>query len=127
MSAIEDGQFSVYVPALIQSSMKLCPYCGYSNNDNALQCRKCEGPFVRLPPTISRKPNWIGPEKAQVIREKALLAVVLGLLIKVYWGGHGPWRVIDYAPLAQIRPWLEPLLLYGGALAYLAGWVLSVV
>jgi len=33
--------------------------------------------------------------------------------------------VIDYPPLVQIRPWLEPLLLYGGAAGYLAGWVLS--
>jgi hypothetical protein len=60
-----------------------------------------------------------------MIREKALSAVVIGLLVKVYWGGYGPWPVIDYPPWAQIRPWLEPLLLYGGALGYLMGWVLS--
>jgi hypothetical protein len=62
-----------------------------------------------------------------VIREKALSAVALGLLVKVYWGGYGPWPVIDYAPLAQIRPWLEPLLLCGGAAGYLVGWMLSIL
>jgi hypothetical protein len=51
--------------------------------------------------------------------------VVVGLLVKVYWGGHGPWPVTDYAPLAQIRPRLEPPLLYGGAVGYLVGWMLS--
>ena len=106
--------------------MKRCPFCGYSNNDNATQCRKCDGPFVRRPaPAISPKPRIIGSERARLIRQKALTAVVLGLLVKVYWGGYGPWPVIDYPPWAEIRPWLEPLLLYGGALGYLAGWVLS--
>ena len=107
--------------------MKLCPCCGYSNSDNATQCRKCDGPFViRRPETsLFQTPYWIGPEKARGIRNQALAAVVLGLLVKVYWGGYGPWPVIDYPPLVQIRPWLEPLLLYGGAAGYLAGWVLS--
>ena len=105
--------------------MKLCPYCGYSNFDNATQCRKCDKPFVSRAGTIFyRKPNWIGPEKAQVIRNKALAVVILGLLLKVYWGGYGPWPVIDYPPLVQVRPWLEPLLLYGGGVGYLVGWVL---
>jgi ribosomal protein L40E len=106
--------------------MKLCPFCGYSNHDNAQQCRKCDGPLVRPPATgLPRKSVRIGPEKARVIRERALSAVVLGLLVKVYWGGYGPWPVIDYPPWAGIRPWLEPLLLFGGALGYLVGWVLS--
>ena len=106
--------------------MKLCPYCGYANNDNAIQCRKCDGPFVRRPaPAVFRKSYWIGPEKARVIRSKALAAVILGLLVKVYWGGYGPWPVIDCPPLAQARSWLEPLLLFGGGVAYCAGWVLS--
>jgi hypothetical protein len=51
--------------------------------------------------------------------------VVLGLLVKVYWRGYGAWPVTDYAPWAQIPPWREPLLLYGGAVGYLVGWVLS--
>jgi ribosomal protein L40E len=108
------------------SSMKLCPYCGYANNDNATQCRKCDGPLAWRPTTyLSPKSYWIGPEKARRIRDKALAVVVLGLLIKVYWGGYGPWPVIDYAPLAHLRLWLEPLLLYAGGAGYLVGWVLS--
>lgn len=63
--------------------------------------------------------------QSQKIRDKALIVVVLGLLIKVYWGGYGPWPVIDVPILAGIRPWLEPLLLYGGALGYVVGWVLN--
>ena len=107
-------------------SMKLCPYCGYANNDNVTQCRKCDGPFVIRPATpLVRKSYWIGPEKAHAIRNKALAAVLLGLLVKVYWGGYGPWPVLDYPPLVQVRSWLEPLLLYGGAVGYFAGWVLS--
>ena len=111
--------------------MKRCPYCGYSNYDNATQCRKCDGPFVSRPVTIRHratlpsKSYWVGPGKARTIREKALAAVVLGLMIKVYWGGYGPWPVIDYPPWAQLRPWLEPLFLYCGAVGYLAGWAFS--
>jgi ribosomal protein L40E len=105
--------------------MKLCPYCGYSNFDNATQCRKCDGPFLSPPAsTRSQKVYWIGPEKARVIRNKALAVVLLGLLVKVYWGGYGPWPPIDYPLWAQIRSWLEPLLLYGGGVGYFAGWVL---
>jgi len=106
--------------------MKRCPFCGYSNNDNATQCRKCDGPFVsRRTTKLSPKTYWIGPEKAHEFRNKALSALVLGLMVKVYWGGYGWWPVIDYPPWALIRPWLEPLLIYGGGVAYLVGWVLS--
>lgn len=106
--------------------MKSCPYCGYSNFDNATQCRKCDGPFLTRPAsTPSGKYYWIGPEKAHLFRNKALTVVILGLLVKVYWGGHGPWPVIDYPPWAQIRTWLEPLLLYGGTAAYFLGWALK--
>ena len=106
--------------------MKRCPYCGISNYDNATQCRKCDGPFISRPATVlAQKSYWVGPRKARAIRHKALSVVVLGLLVNVYWGGHGPWPVIDYAPWAQVRSWLEPLLLYGGGAAYLLGWVLS--
>ena len=53
--------------------MELCPYGGYSNYDNGAQCRKCDGPFVSRPATtVFQKSFWIGPEKAQVIRNKAL-------------------------------------------------------
>jgi hypothetical protein len=107
--------------------MKRCPYCGISNYDNATQCRKCDGPFVSRPPTTlpPKSYYWVGPEKARGIRDKALAIVVLGLAVKLYWGGYGSWPVIDYPSWAQVRSWLEPLLLYGGGVGYLAGWVLS--
>jgi hypothetical protein len=108
--------------------MKRCSYCGYSNYDNATQCRKCDGPFVSRPTTtLSAKYYWVGPEKAHTFRNKALAVVTLGLLLKVYWGGYGPWPVIDYPPWAQMRTWLEPLLIYGGVAGYLFGWVLKFI
>ena len=47
--------------------------------------------------------------------------IVLGLLIKVYWGGYGPWPTIDFPVLVSLRAWLEPLLLYGGLGLYIMG------
>ena len=105
--------------------MKQCPYCGYANLDNAITCHKCDGSFVYQHAPTVRKTYWVGPEKARVIRNKALSAIVLGLLIKVYWGGYGPWSAIDSPPWANIRPWVEPLLLFGGVALYLAGWALK--
>jgi len=105
--------------------MKQCPYCGYTNLDTATVCHKCDGSFVYPQAPTVRKTYWVGPEKAKAIRSKALTAIVVGLLIKVYWGGYGPWPVIDYPVWTHIRPWLEPLLLFGGVLVYLAGWVLK--
>ena len=109
--------------------MKRCPYCGYSNLDNATQCRKCDGPFVSRPATTlsSSKAYWMGPAKAHNLRNKALAVLTLGLMVKVYWGGYGPWPVIDYPPWAQIRTWLEPVLICGGTAGYLLGWVLKFV
>lgn len=103
--------------------MKRCPYCGYSNYDNATECRNCQGSFVAAPRTLY-KTYLVGAEKAREIRGKALLAIVLALLIKVYWGGHGPWPVIDFPVLLNVRPWLEPCLLYGGIVGYVVGWIL---
>ena len=105
--------------------MKDCPYCGYANLDTAAACRKCEASFLRRETQTQHKSYWVGPAKAKEIRSKALSAIILGLLIKVYWGGYGPWPVIDYPPWANIRPWLELVLLVGGVLLYLAGWVLK--
>ena len=62
---------------------------------------------------------------ARVIRHKALSFIVLGLLIKVYWGGYGPWPVIDNPTLLALRTWLEPLFIYGGAAVYLVGCALN--
>lgn len=109
--------------------MKICPYCSFANQDEANYCRKCDGSFadaVRGSGTLY-KSYWIGPQKARTIRDKALSAIVLALLIKVYWGGYGPWPVIDYPTLTNLRAWLEPVLLYGGAAAYVVGWVLNYI
>ena len=108
--------------------MKACPYCNYSNYDNATVCRKCDGPFVAGPGTVYQAPSyWIGPESAKVIRNRALAMVVLGLLIKVYWGGYGPWPTIDSSTLVTIRAFAEPLLLFGGTALYLFGWVATFI
>jgi hypothetical protein len=104
--------------------MKNCTYCGYSNYDNATVCRKCDNSFVVVRGTVyGDKKFFIGPLRARLLRDRALTMVVLGLLIKVYWGGYGPWPVIDYPILVSIRAWLEPLLLYGGAGLYVLGLV----
>lgn len=106
--------------------MKHCPYCNFANYDQATECRKCQGSFV----TASSggplsKSHLVGPLKAHDIRRKALSFIVLGLLIRVYWGGYGPWPVMDNPTLVALSDWLEPLFLYGGILGYLAGWVLN--
>lgn len=104
--------------------MKQCPFCGVYNQDFAAECSKCGARLVVLPAQITN-PLHFGPDKAREIRSKALSVLVLGLMIKVYWGGYGPWPVIDVPVLSDIRPWLEPVLLYGGALGYVVGWVLN--
>src|SRR5712692_1574891 len=104
--------------------MKPCPYCGYSNYDSATQCRKCEASFLSATTAVETTYR-IGPEKARAIRGKALSFVILGLLIKVYWGGYGPWPVVDNSILTALRAWLEPAFLYGGAAAYVVGWLLN--
>jgi hypothetical protein len=106
--------------------MKRCPYCGYTNYDDASACRKCQASLVPAGGTIY-KPYWCGPQKARLLRERGLSAVVVGLLVRVYWGGYGPWPVIDYPPFASVRVWLEPLLLVGGAVLYIAGWFLNYI
>src|SRR5208337_4273549 len=108
--------------------MKKCPFCGYANYDTASICRKCDNSFVQAAGTVYHgKSYWLGPEKSKKIRSRALSLIVLGLLIKVYWGGYGPWPTIDFPILVSIRVWLEPLLIYGGALLYIFGWIASFV
>ena len=67
----------------------------------------------------------VGPIRAHDIRRKALSFFVLGLLMKVYWGGYGPWPVVEIPVLSNLRTILEPLFLYGGLLAYIVGWILN--
>ena len=106
--------------------MKNCPYCGYSNYDHATVCRKCDGSFVVQRGTVyTSRTYWIGPDRAKVLRGRALSMIVLGLLVKVYWGGYGPWPTIDFPILATRRAFLEPLLLYGGTVLYLFGWIVA--
>lgn len=101
-----------------------CGHCGIYNADSATECTKCGAPLARIPaPPLQT--HRFGPLKAKAIRDKTLTAIVIGLLIKVYWGGYGPWPVMDIPILSSIRPWLEPLLLYGGAVGYAVGWVLN--
>ena len=108
--------------------MKPCPYCGYSNYETATECRRCQSTLVPQQVTVYRpKAFLIGPAVAKMIRDKALAVIVIGLLVKVYWGGYGPWPVIDYPPFAGIRPWLEHVLIFGGAAAYVAGWIVRFV
>ena len=106
--------------------MKSCPYCNYSNYDNAVVCRKCDGPFVTSAGTVyERRTHTLGPGRGKLIRSRALSVLVLGLLIKVYWGGYGPWPTVDFPALVSLRIWLEPLLIYGGAVLYLFGWAVT--
>ena len=71
--------------------------------------------------------NLCCPERAKVMRRRGLSMVVLGLLIKVYWGGYGPWQAIDFPILVTLRTFLEPILLYGGAVLYVFGWIASFI
>ena len=108
--------------------MKNCPYCNYSNYDNARVCRKCEGAFVVTSATVYEgKSQRTGSSRAKSIRSHALSMIVLGLLIKVYWGGYGPWPTIDFPILATIRGYAEPLLIFGGAALYLVGWIANFI
>jgi hypothetical protein len=108
--------------------MKNCSCCGYSNYDNATVCRKCDNPFVVVNRTVYEgRTYWIGPDRARTLRGRALILIVLGLLIKVYWGGYGPWPTIDSPFLITLRAFLEPFLLYGGVVLYLFGWIVAFI
>ena len=106
--------------------MKICPYCGVSNVDGASTCYKCESSLNHQTGTVySGKRRLIDPLQAKYVRDRGLALLVLGLMIKVYWGGYGPWSPIDTPTLVDIRPWLQPLLIYGGIVIYAAGWALK--
>ncbi len=104
--------------------MRQCAYCGVLNPDEATNCQQCRNPLPDRQ-LVAWKPRRFGPEKGHEVRKKAMAAVALGLLMKIYWGGHGPWTVIDSPTLEQIRTYLEPLLLYGGIALYAVGWLLN--
>lgn len=106
--------------------MKQCPHCGLMNESFAETCRQCRSPLYVYASGIE-KSYWMGPVKAKALRSKALSFIVLGLLMKVYWGGYGPWTVTDDPTLVGLGTWLEPLFLYGGAAVYLLGWVLKFI
>jgi len=106
--------------------MKQCAQCGRFNYDTATDCREC-GAALPAPVQTVAKSHWMSPEDAKLLRSRALSFVVLGLLMNVYWGGHGPWTAVDNPTLLSLRTWLEPLFIYGGAVGYLAGWVLNFV
>ena len=108
--------------------MKKCPYCNYSNYDTATVCRKCDNAFVVESATLySGRPHLISPLRAKALRSQALSMIVLGLLIKVYWGGYGPWPTIDFPILVTTRVFAEPILLYGGAALYVFGWIANFI
>jgi zinc-ribbon domain len=103
--------------------MKFCAYCGNSNLDTATTCSKCGTSLESFTP-IEVKAYRFGPNKAWELRHKAIGYFLLGLMIKIYWGGYGTWPVYDNDFLMSIRPWAEPVFLYGGAAAYILGWIL---
>ncbi len=104
--------------------MKYCPYCGYANEDSREDCLKCGTSLAhREEPKI--KTYRFGPYRAHSLRHKAIGYFVLGLLIKIYWGGYGTWTPYDTDLIASLRTWIQPVLLYGGALTYVIGWILN--
>ena len=104
--------------------MKICAYCGYSNLDTASTCVKCSTSLEPLP-TFEVKTYRVGPERARELRKKALGYLVLGLMVKVYWGGYGTWTPYDTDFLMSFRQWAQPVMIYGGAGAYVLGWILN--
>jgi hypothetical protein len=108
--------------------MGTCPYCGSVTYPGDVQCRKCDGALVARPATLYAGPKKVSrtPQVAQDIRRKALAVVVIGLLLKVYWGGYGPWPVVNDPTLLALRKFAEPLLLCGGTMAYLTGWFVRI-
>jgi zinc-ribbon domain len=104
--------------------MKRCSYCGHTNLDEMTDCVKCGASLAPLR-IAEVKTYRFGPEKGRELRKKALGYFVLGLMVKVYWGGYGTWTPYDTDLLMSLRQWVQPVLLYGGALAYVMGWVIN--
>jgi hypothetical protein len=104
--------------------MKSCAFCGYANEDVVQSCVKC-GTSLESLPKIEIRTLRFGPYKAHDLRKKAIGFFVVGLMIKVYWGGYGTWEPYDTDLLMNVRTWIQPALLYGGAITYAVGWVLN--
>ncbi|MGH9433528.1 MAG: hypothetical protein ACRD3T_18515 [Terriglobia bacterium] len=105
--------------------MNRCQYCGFPVYGDSLECAKCQFPLTQHGTLYApAKASLIGVEKAHEIRKKALAALALALLMKVYWGGYGPWPVPADAALLSLQQWLEPLLMIGGITAYAISWIL---
>ncbi|MGH9404563.1 MAG: hypothetical protein ACRD3D_01865 [Terriglobia bacterium] len=107
--------------------MNRCPYCSFPYYGYALECAKCHSPLSHGGGVLyaAARAPLVGAHKAQDIRKKALAALALALLLKVYWGGHGPWPVVTDPGMIGLRHWLEPLLFDGGIIGYALGWILT--
>ncbi|MGH9357854.1 MAG: hypothetical protein ACRD1O_01605 [Terriglobia bacterium] len=105
--------------------MHRCPRCSFPVYGFAIECAKCHYPLTSGGTLYApaREP-LVGAIRAHEIRRKALAALALALLMKVYWGGYGPWPVVADPTLISLRDWLEPLLFNGGLIGYAAGWIL---
>lgn len=102
--------------------MRVCAFCGHPNPDSALECGKCRA-NIELP-ALRRKRQY-GLLWAHTLRKNALLMIVFGLVVKVYGGAQGPLPLLNNPAFQNVRVWLEPVLLYGGAALYALGWVLN--
>ncbi|HEV2417917.1 MAG TPA: hypothetical protein VGX94_08940 [Terriglobia bacterium] len=105
--------------------MDRCPRCSFPIYGFAIECAKCRFPLTQGGTLCAPvRASLVGAEKSHEIRRKALAAVAIALLMKVYWGGHGPWPVPTDPTILSLRDWLEPLFLNGGIIGYAVGWVL---
>lgn len=105
--------------------MERCPRCSFPIFGFAIECAKCHFPLGHAGTLVApARTLLVGAEKAKDIRRKALAAIVIALLMKIYWGAHGPWPVPTDPTFLSLRHWLEPLAFNGGIIAYAAGWIL---
>ncbi len=102
--------------------MKPCPSCGLSNKDEATECWKCGQQFLTF---VAQKRYRFGPDRARGLRGRALRFLMLGLALKLVWGGYVDWQIWDHPAFAAVRRWLVPLFIFGGLAVYLLGWVLT--
>lgn len=105
--------------------MDRCPRCSFPIFGFALECAKCHYPLARGGTLYApARAQWFGVERAHDVRRKALAFLIIALLMKVYWGAHGPWPVATDPLLVSLRDVLEPVFFIGGLAGYAVGWVL---